>query len=196
MGARLQALHPIIRAAAAGELPPWAVVSRERMEHSERVARLMRKWAKAQGLKRADRARWSAAGYLHDALKGVPPRKLRKTYDLANDWPDPVIHGPACAARLQAEGVRDRALCRAVAYHTTGHGKLDLLGRSLYIADYLDPGRPSGVSRRRAMRTRMPAEIDDVLRAVAAAKIGTLLHRRLHIPRVTVEFWTEVVGGR
>jgi hypothetical protein len=31
---------------------------------------------------------------------------------------------------------------------------------------------------------------------VAAAKIGALLERRLQIPKVTVEFWSEVVAGR
>lgn len=196
MGRRYDSLHPIVLAAAKGELPPWAVASQRRRAHSERVARLMRKWAKAHGLGKADRVRWSAAGFLHDALKGVRPAVLHREYDLKTAWPDPVVHGPACAARLKAEGVTDRPLLRAVAYHTTGHRKLDLLGRSLYIADYLDPGRNSGVRRRRALRVRMPGEMDDVLGAVAAAKIGTLLERRLQIPRVTVQFWDEVATGR
>ena len=196
MGARFDALHPIILAAAAGELPSWALMSQARRDHSERVARLMRKWANARGLRKADRARWSAAGFLHDALKGVPPRDLRKTYDLGPEWPDPVVHGPACAARLKREGVTDKGLLRAVAHHTTGHPGLGRLGCSLYIADYLDPGRKAGIHRRRGLRALMPGESDDVLAAVAASKIGTLLDRRLQIPPVTVEFWTEVVGGR
>ncbi|MFV1988035.1 MAG: HD domain-containing protein [Gemmatimonadota bacterium] len=196
MGRRLEALHPIILAAADGDLPEWTVMSEVRRDHAERVARLMRKWAKARGLRRADRVRWSAAGFIHDALKGVAPAKLRKEYDIAGGWPDPVLHGPACAARLAAEGVKDRALLRAVAHHTTGHRKFDLLGSSLYLADYLDPGRRSGRGRRRVLRSRLPDEHDAVLAAVAAARIGTLLERRLQIPKVTVEFWSEVVGGR
>jgi HD superfamily phosphohydrolase YqeK len=196
MGRRLEALHPIILAAARGDLPEWAAMSDQRRDHAERVARLMRKWAKARGLRRADRARWSAAGFIHDALKDVPPAKLRKTYDLPGSWPDPVVHGPACAARLAAEGVKDRAFLRAVAHHTTGHRKFDVLGSSLYLADYLDPGRRSGRRRRRLLRSRLPDEHDDVLGAVAAAKIGALLERRLQIPKVTVEFWSEVVAGR
>lgn len=194
MGARLEALHPVIRAAAAGDLPDWAVMDAERMAHAERVARLMRKWAKRRGLRRSDRIRWSAAGYLHDALKGMPPRRLRRVYDLPDDVPDPILHGPACAVQLKEDGIDDRSLLRAIAHHTTGHRKLDELGRSLYLADYLDPGRLSGRVKRRRLRSRLPAEHDAVLAAVAAAKIGTLLERRLQIPRVTVEFWAEVIS--
>jgi len=194
MGARLDSLHPVIRAAGDGDLPDWAVMDDDRWAHAERVARLMRKWAKRQGLRKSDRVRWSAAGYLHDALKCVPPRRLRRVYDLPGDIPDPILHGPACAQQLRDEGVDDHSLLRAIAHHTTGHRELDELGSSLYLADYLDPGRLSGRVRRRRLRSRLPAEHDQVLAAVAAAKIGTLLDRRLQIPRVTVEFWAEVVS--
>ena len=76
-----------------------------RTEHSERVARLMRKWAKRRGLRKSDRVRWSAAGYLHDALKGVAPARLRRSYDLPDDIPGPILHGPACAEELREEGL-------------------------------------------------------------------------------------------
>ena len=195
MGRRLESLHPIIKAAANGDLPDWAVMSPQRRAHSERVARLMRKWAKARGLRKSDRARWSAAGYLHDCLKGEPPARLRKKYDLPKDCPDPVLHGPACAARLEEEEIRDRALLRAIAHHTTGHPKFDLMGCSLYMADYLDPGRGSRRLRRQRLRSRLPDEHDEVLLEIAAAKLGTLLDRRLRIPKVTVEFWTTLTEG-
>ena len=196
MGRRFDSLHPIVVEAARGKLPGWVHMSPQRLEHSERVARLMRKWAKARGLRRSDRARWSAAGYLHDALKGVAPGRLRKTYDLGDEWPDPILHGWACARRLEMEGVDDRALILAVAHHTTGHPDLDLLGCSLYMADYLDPGRRAGRSRRRSLRQALPVEHHAVLAVVAAAKIDTLLKRRLHIQQVTIEFWNEVAVGR
>lgn len=195
MGQRYDALHPIVRAAAKGDLPDWVVMSRQRFAHCERVARLMRKWAKARGLGKADRARWSAAGYLHDGLKGVRPSTLRKRYDVPDDCPDPVLHGPACAVRLQKDGVKDRALLRAISHHTTGHAKLDELGCSLYMADYLDPGRGSRRLRRQRLRSRLPREHDDVLLEIAAAKMQTLLDRRLRIPKVTVEFWTKLTEG-
>ncbi|MDX1394966.1 MAG: HD domain-containing protein [Gemmatimonadota bacterium] len=195
MGRRFDALHPLIVDASRGHLPDWAVISPQRFDHSERVARLMRSWAKTRGLRKSDLARWSAAGYLHDALKGVSPTKLRKRYDFDEGLPDPLLHGPACAQRLEREGVEDDALIRAVAHHTTGHPGLDLLGASLYMADYLDPGRRSGRSRRKALRARLPGEHGAVLAIVAAAKIGTLLERRLHIQRSTLEFWNEVVAA-
>ena len=63
------------------------------------------------------------------------------------------------------------------------------------MADYLDPGRGSRRLRRQRLRGRLPDEHEDVLLEIAAAKIQTLLDRRLHIPKVTVEFWTELTGG-
>lgn len=195
MGDRFDALHPIIRAASAGELPDWVVMSPQRVAHAERVARLMRRWAKDLGLRKSDRARWSAAGYLHDGLKGQRPSTLRKRYDVPDDCPDPVVHGPACAARLEKEGVEDRALLRAIAHHTTGHPRLDVLGCSLYMADYLDPGRGSRRIRRQRLRSRLPEEHDAVLLEIAAAKMQTLIDRRLRIPEVTVEFWTRLTEG-
>ena len=40
-------LHPVVRAAARGELPDWAQVSGKRFAHMERVASLLRGWAEA-----------------------------------------------------------------------------------------------------------------------------------------------------
>lgn len=196
MGRRRDALHPLILAAGErGELPDWVVMSDVRRTHSESVARLMVKWANARGLRRADRIRWRAAALLHDALKGVDPARLRKSFDLGREWPDPILHGPACARRLREDGVADEPLLRAIAHHTTGHVKLCLLGESLYIADYLDPGRRSHRGRRRALRSRMPTDHVEVLGDAAAAKIRTLLERRLQIPDVTVQFWTGVTAA-
>jgi len=197
MGSRRDALHPVILAAGEdGELPDWAVMSETRRAHADRVARLMRKWAKTRGLRKADRIRWRAAGLLHDGLKGVDPDRLRDAFKLGREWPDPILHGPACAKRLRQDGVTDRPLLRAIAHHTTGHPKLDLLGESLYVADYLDPGRRSRRDRRRALRARMPEEHMDVLADVVAAKIATLLERRLQIPDVTVQFWAGMTDER
>src|SRR5690606_8966546 len=57
------------------------------------------------------------------------------------EGPGGVLHGPAAAARLAEEGVTDEPLLTAVAWHTLGHPDLDLRGRCLYIADYIEPGR-------------------------------------------------------
>jgi len=186
-------LHPIIkRAGKKGELPPWAVVTKARRTHVARVADLMGEWATTLGLDKTDRTRWKAAGLLHDALKDEEPAALHPLVHDDVTWPDPVVHGPACSARLRADGVEDEAILSAIAHHTTGHPELDRLGESLYLADYLEPGRRSRAKWRATLRRGMPGNHDEALVDVAAAKISALLKRRLPILEITVEFWAEV----
>ncbi|MCG8467469.1 MAG: HD domain-containing protein [Gemmatimonadetes bacterium] len=187
-------LHPIIEAAGRDQIhPPWAVMSESRREHTVRVGRLLWKWSKALGYKRKKRLRWRAAGLLHDALKGEDPAILRGEVEGGHRWPDPLLHGPACAARLRAGGVRDEKLLLAITYHTTGHPSFGNLGQALYIADYLDPGRWGKVRKRAEWRRRMPFDWRAVLEEVAAAKITSLIDRRVPIPPVTADFWRALV---
>ncbi len=186
-------LHPLIRAAGKkGQFPEWAVLGKARRAHAARVAALMGEWAAALGLEKLDRIRWKAAGLLHDALKDARPAALQPLVSDEGTWPDPVVHGPACAARLRAEGVTDEALLRAIAHHTTGHPDLDRMGEALYLADYLEPGRRSQAKWRATLRRGMPGDHDEALVDVAAAKISSLLKRRLPIPEMTVQFWAEI----
>lgn len=138
-----------------------------------------------------DLERWRAAGILHDALKDASRGELR---DLAgSEWPDAVAHAPACATRLERDGVRDRSLLAAIAYHPVGHPDLDDLGEFLILADYLEPGRDDRDNTRSVLRGRLPGERDAVLREVLAVRIGRLLDRRSGILACTVKHWNRVV---
>lgn len=190
-------LHPIVQAAGGspGRLPPWARIGPGRREHVERVAALLDEWAAELGLSGADRVRWRAAGRLHDALKAADADSLRPLVPGADGpWPDSLLHGPACAARLRAEGVDDESLLAAVAHHSTGHPALDDLGRYLYLADYLEPGRSADPDLCGALRARLPSDRRAVLREVAARRIGGLLERGLPILPTSIEFWNRLVG--
>jgi len=164
-------------------------MSEARREHTIRVGRLLWKWSRALEFKRRKRIRWRAAGVLHDSLKEEAPDVLRGEIASGALWPDPLLHGPACAARLRAAGVRDEKLLLAIMYHTTGHASLGRLGQALYMADYLDPGRYGKVRKRAEWRRRMPFDWEAVLEEVAAAKIKSLIDRGVPIPRVTMDFW-------
>lgn len=69
--------HPVVERAAAGHLPTWAELDEKRHRHVERVAGLLEDWAIAAAVPADERARWIAAGYLHDALKGASAAELR-----------------------------------------------------------------------------------------------------------------------
>lgn len=191
--------HPLVAAAGrTGELPPWAVCVPARREHAGRVADLLDAWGDRLGLREADRLRWRAAGHLHDALKDAPEEELRALAAAAvpngADLPAPILHGPACAARLEAEGVRDRELREAIAWHSTGHPSLGRLGRFLYLADFLEPGRTGQAAWRAALRERAAAAPTSVLQEVLRWRIEHLIGRGKPVELPSVELWNRVAA--
>ncbi len=109
-------LHPWVAAAASGVLPDWAVARKKRRAHMARVAALLREWGEVRGDDPRDVQRWTAAGYLHDALRDAKPDELRAALARPLDQPDEVIHGPAAADRLRQGGVTDEPLLTAIAF--------------------------------------------------------------------------------
>ena len=187
-------MHPLLNAAAEGDLPEWARAGERRRAHVARVSALMGDWADQLGLGSHERGRWRAAGLLHDALRDGDPELLRMAVPPGMaDLPPKLLHGPAAAERLRQEGVDDDLFLRAIAYHTLGHPALDRLGRALYLADYLEPGREDMPPGTAALRSRCPAEMDDVMRDVAARRVARLLETKKPLRPETVAFWNRVV---
>ncbi len=192
--ASTEPLTSLARRAADGELPEWAAVSEPRRAHIERVSALMAGWADALGLPSGECARWRAAARLHDCLRNAEPGLLRTELPPPlRDLPGPLLHGPAAAERL-ADHV-DAEIAQAVRYHTLGHASFGALGKALYLADFLEPGREFEPEWRAALRERMPAEFDAVVVEVLAARIGHLLDRAMPIRPETLGFWNSLVGA-
>lgn len=188
-------MNELVEKAAHGILPDWAEVKPKRKAHIERVAALMDEWAVAKSVAGKDRLRWLAAAWLHDALRDARPESLRPLVsDDFGDWPGPLLHGPACAARLRSAGVRDASLLRAVAFHTVGHPEFDDAGRALYLADFLEPGRTFDPVGRAVLRARMPHEENAVLRDVLRSRMAHLISSHKKIRRETVAFWNTTAG--
>ncbi|TVP47239.1 MAG: hypothetical protein EA350_05150 [Gemmatimonadales bacterium] len=182
--------HPLVAAAARGTLPAWAEAGPSRREHIERVRALLDEWAAALDLPPAERARWCAAGVLHDALRDAPPEELRPHLPAKlRELPASILHGPAVAVRLRREGVTDRGLLRAVGFHTLGHPRLDDAGRALFAADVLEPGRKSRPEWRRKLRARFPRRPVEVTREVSRARIAWQLEDGRPLHRHSMEFW-------
>ena len=187
-------VHPIVASAAEGELPEWAAAGAGRRAHMGRVSELLGAWADGMSLPPHDRTRWRAVGYLHDALRDEEPEALRRRvppFDRA--LPGPLLHGPAAAERLRIDGVEDGELLRAVAWHTVGDAGFRTLGRALYAADFLEPGRTYLPDWRAELRDRMPHELDRVVCAVARARIERGLERGRPLLTRTVDFWNRLV---
>lgn len=157
------------------------------------MARLLDEWGEKLRLSSRDRRRWRAAGILHDALRDAPPAELRGAEGLP-DWPEPLLHAPACAERLRREGVEDEALLLAVAHHPVGHPEFAPLGDHLYMADFLEPGRDFAPELRAGLRDRMPSGAEEVLVRVVAARIGYLLEERRPVVPESIDYWNRCVA--
>lgn len=183
----------VIRAAARGEMPAWAEVTPARREHIERVAALLEEWADRAGLDPADRERWVAAGRLHDALRDADPERLsREVPAELRGLAAPLLHGPAVAERLKGEA--DAEFLTAVGYHTLGHPSFGRLGKALYLADFLEPGRDFETEWRDTLRQRMPGELEAVTVEVLAARIAHLVRERKPMRPETAAFWSALVA--
>lgn len=187
----------IVEDAAEGRLPEWAVASEERRAHMQRVTDLLGAWADQLGLDEVERARWRAAGNLHDALRDEDPEELRARVPPAlRELPGPLLHGPAAAERLRVDGVDDGELLAAVSFHTVGSAGFGRLGRALYAADFLEPGRPFRPDWRAELRGRMPAALDDVVVEIVRSRIIHRLEGGGRILPRTVDFWNRLVEDR
>jgi len=161
-------------------LPDWAKVTPERRAHIERVVALLKTWADALQVDAKERDRWLRAGWLHDALRDAP-------------FKDPRAHGPAAADRAEAAGETDSGVLDAVRYHTIGSASWDDVGRMLYLADFLEPGRDDDPERERLARW-VPMQRDAVLREVVRRRIDWVLRSGWPLPEGTVAFWNQLAG--
>jgi HD superfamily phosphohydrolase YqeK len=159
--------------------------------HIERVARLVLDWAEEMGVPDSERNRWLRAVWLHDALRDAPPEELEK-WAPTSPGPPAIRHGPASAARAKTDGETDRGVLDAVRYHSMGLAEWDMVGRVLYCADFLEPGRNLDKSGRAELAARFPRDPPGVLREVARARVSRLVQSGWPLPDPTVRFWNSL----
>jgi HD superfamily phosphohydrolase YqeK len=174
-------------------LPEWAVVSPKRLVHIERVARVVAHWAEEMGVPDNERNRWLRAVWLHDALRDAPAEELERWAPTSHGATQ-LRHGPASAARAKADGETDRGVLDAVRYHSLGLAEWDMVGRVLYCADFLEPGRAHSPDQRAALTARFPRDPGAVLREVARARLGHAVASGWPLPDPTVRFWNSLLG--
>jgi len=190
-------LHPLVEAAATGVLPGWARAKPARVKHMARVAGLLGEWARVRGEESHDIARWIAAGYLHDALRDEDHDTLRSLVGPAfKDLPRKVLHGPGAAARLRQEGVTDGELLHALSYHTLGSPEFETLGRALFAADFLEPGRTLRDEWRGSLRSKVATDLDGVVTEVLSARIAYLVEKGRPLRPETIAFWNRMSEGQ
>ena len=172
-------------------LPDWACVTNKRHAHIDRVVALLMQWADAMRVPDAERERWRRAGTLHDALRDAPETQLRELADDAAREPE-LLHGPAVANLLERAGETDRPMLDAIRYHTVGSPEWDRVGRALYMADFLEPGRSFARRDRQFLARQVPHDFDGVFRQVLRARLEYALREGYTLFPETVGLWNAV----
>jgi len=163
----------------------------ERIAHVHRVAQLISEWAEEMGVPDSERNRWLRAAWLHDALRDASDAELSR-WAPSSTGAIELRHGPASAARAKGEGEVDRGVLDAVRYHSIGLAEWDMVGRILYCADYLEPGRTFNHDQSAALAERLPTDLTGVTREVARMRISHMVQAGWAIPDPTIRFWNSL----
>ena len=172
-------------------LPSWAQVTEKRRAHIVRVTALLDDWAGPLGLSAAERQAWHDVGVLHDALRDAPEAELRR---LAGDDERPwhILHGPAVAVRLASDGEQRSEVLEAIRWHTLGSAHWGRTGKALYMADFLEPGRPFSRADRAFLAAHVTTDFDGVFRQVVRTRIEwTVREGKMLFPE-TADLWNSV----
>lgn len=169
-----------------------------RYAHSLRVAALSRELCSRFGL---DPARGYLAGIAHDICKAYADRMLIRLAaqdsvpitPIEQDKPS-LLHGRAAAVILRTEfGVADGSVLDAVRYHTFGAPGLDDLGKIVFVADKMEPGR-TGIDP--AFRKRiLDADLVEMTRLVLEDNIRYLHAKGKEVSAGSMGMLEEL-GGR
>lgn len=122
-------------------------VKKSRYEHSVRVAETAEKMCALYGV---DVKKGYFAGLAHDICKDYSSDEL---YELASKDGKVItdlekkkvelLHGRAAAVRLsEVYGIDDEEILEAVSNHTFGSASMGNLGKIIFAADKIEPGRP------------------------------------------------------
>jgi HD superfamily phosphohydrolase YqeK len=172
-------------------LPAWSVVGDRRRAHIERVAALIDGWGATLHLPAEEARAWHDAASLHDALRDAPESMLREwSHDRQTDVG--LLHGPAAAVRMVADGETRDAVIQAVRWHTVGCADWERVGKALYMADFLEPGRGFAKADRAYLARQVPGDFDGTFRQVVRLRLEWALREGKGLYPETVALWNRV----
>ena len=181
----------VSRPDAPPALPAWAIVREKRRAHIARVTALMDAWSDALRLTASERQAWHDAARWHDALRDADEALLR---EVTGDHRRPVglLHGPAAATWLVRDGEHREDVLEAVRWHTVGSPAWDRLGRALYMADFLEPGRGFMQADRAFLAHLVPSNFDGAFRQVVRLRLEWAIREGKGLAPETVALWDAV----
>ena len=173
------------------ELPEWACVSEARRAHVARVTALLERWSAELDVPTSESRAWRDVGVWHDALRDAPEAALRALVPRA-DFTTEMLHGPAAAVRLERDGERRADVLEAIRWHTVGSADWGRLGKALFMADFLEPGRRFARGDRAFLAAHVAQDFDGVFRQVVSMRLQHALREGHSLFPETIALWNAV----
>ncbi|QTQ11489.1 HD domain-containing protein [Treponema parvum] len=170
-------------------------LSKKRYEHSVRVAETAKKMCVLYGV---DPDLGYLAGIAHDICKEMKDEDI---LSLALQDGDPVtgvekdklslLHGRAAAVMLKKDfDVKDKELLQAVACHTFGSPSLGKLGKIIYAADKIEPGR--GHVSAEYLDRLFSLDLDHLVKTVLSEAISYVKEKKYAVSPQSIAFLKKI----
>lgn len=174
----------------------WSMVKARRLAHirgcEEESVRLARRWG-------ADERAARRAGILHDCTKYLEMEEqlaLCERYGIPLDALEresvKLLHSKTGAAVAKYVYGESDAVYDAIFYHTTGRAGMTLLGKILYVADYMEPNREFpevGELRRLAYE-----DLDGAVALGAELAISEMVEKNREVHPNTLACYRQLTG--
>ena len=103
-----------------------------------------------------------------------------------------MLHGPAAAEQLRRDGERAPSCSTPCDTTRSGSAQWGRLGRALYMADYLEPGRKFSRADRAYLAAQAPYDFDATFRQVVRARLEWSLREGMRLYPEAVVLWNSV----
>ncbi|MFN2364728.1 MAG: nicotinate-nucleotide adenylyltransferase [Halarsenatibacteraceae bacterium] len=142
------------------------------------------------------------AALCHDLCKGYSNLKLQELVKKSN-WPlktfeyskESLLHGPASAYLTEIKfDIRDSQILEAIRYHTIGHPDLSLIGKIVFLADKIEPGRD--YPGRDAIYSLSLKNIDQAILKLTDHNLQYLTDRNIEIHPNLILLRNKILGGK
>ena len=174
-----------------------SVLTESRYAHSVRVAEYARHLAKEYKKEGVSPALAYFTGLAHDICKKCSDEELVKLVEADGLGIDNVettrlnlLHGRAAAIVLQKKfGINDESVLKAAAFHTFGYEGIDALGKIIYIADKIEPGRPDTENFRNMVKS---SSLNDLMLAVLDWNLAYIKKKGASIHPETKKMYEQI----
>ncbi len=137
------------------------------------------------------------AGIAHDMAREIPDEQVLKLAQedaltlLDEEYARPVLlHGRAAAVLMQSMwNVERETVLDAVRWHTQGHPEMGELGKVIYIADYIEPGR-THIDEDFRIRILHMNTLDEMVTAILEAQFSHLKEKGREISAYALQLYS------